>query len=333
MPVSSGPVDPDGLAAVHILVVDDLADNLLTMQALLARPGIVVLVAGSATQALALLQCHDVALALLDVQMPVVDGIELAERMRRDDRTASVPIIFMTGNGSVLSRTFQGYEAGAVDFLVKPLDPRVLQSKVRVFAELHQQRRELAQRNAQLERALRLNEEMAEALRSAHGKAVLESQTDALTGVANRRHILQLGEAMCHDRRREAWPLSLAVLDLDHFKAINDTGGHAFGDAVLRAFCAHVCARIRPSHRLGRLGGEEFLLLMPGTSLSDAEVVMERVRRTLQPHQGVAYTYSAGVAQFGLDEPLTTVVNRADDALYQAKRGGRDCSVTAPAPL
>jgi diguanylate cyclase (GGDEF)-like protein len=84
---------------------------------------------------------------------------------------------------------------------------------------------------------------------------------------------------------------------------------------------------------LGRIGGEEFLLLMPGTSLSEAEVVMERVRRTLQPHEGVEYTFSAGLAQAEPEEPLADVIQRADDALYEAKRHGRDCSMTSPAPL
>jgi diguanylate cyclase (GGDEF)-like protein len=244
-----------------------------------------------------------------------------------------VPIIFMTGNGVDPSRTFLGYEAGAVDFLFKPVDPRVLESKVGVFVELYRQRRELCERNAELERLLQVNETMAEELRQAHGKAVREAHTDALTGVSNRRHIMQLGDTTLSDRRRHAQPLSLAILDLDHFKAINDTYGHHIGDCVLRAFCTHVSQQIRPSHMLGRLGGEEFLLLMPGTSLADAEVVLERVRRTLKSHSGVRYTFSAGLAQAGAGEQLPPVIERADHALYKAKRTGRDCSVTSPAPL
>lgn len=319
-------------APANVLVVDDVEDNLLTTQSLLVRRGLTVLIASSAAGALELLSQHEVALALLDVQMPQVNGFELAERMRRNDRTRNVPIIFMTGYASDPSRTFFGYEAGAVDFLFKPLDPRVLQSKVAVFVELYRQRRELCERNAELERLLQLNEAMAEALRKAHGKAVQEAHTDALTGVSNRRHILQLGDATLSDRRRQSQPVSLAILDLDHFKAINDTYGHHIGDAVLRTFCTHVHQQVRPSHMLGRLGGEEFLLLMPGTSLADAEVVVERVRRTLQSHEGVRYTFSAGLTQAEAGELLPTVIKRADNALYQAKRTGRDCCVTRTAP-
>ena len=323
---------PRAPALTQVLVVDDVEDNLLTTQSLLARPGLIVLVASSAAEALELLGQHEVALALVDVQMPEVNGFELAERMRRNDLTRDVPIIFMTGNELDPSRTFRGYEAGAVDFLCKPVDPRVLESKVGVFVELYRQRRKLCERNAELERLLQLNETMAEELRKAHSKALQDAHTDALTGVSNRRRIMQLGDATLSDRRRQSQPLSLAILDLDNFKAINDTYGHPVGDAVLCAFCTHVSQRIRPSHMLGRLGGEEFLLLMPGTSLTAAEAVLSRVRHMLEPHVGVSYTFSAGLAQAGASELLPVVVERADNALYEAKRNGRDCIVTSAAP-
>ena len=329
--------DPDtgccAPAAVNVLVVDDVEENLHATRLLLARPGVFVLIASSAASALELLKQHEVALAILDVQMPEIDGFELAEHMRRDPQTCSVPIIFLTGHGAARSRTFQGYEAGAVDFLIKPIDPRVLESKVGVFVGLYKQRRELCERNAELERLLQHNQAIAEELRMAHGKAITEANTDVLTGVSNRRHVLQLAEATLADRRQQAKPLSLAICDLDHFKAINDTHGHAVGDAVLRAFCLHVTQGIRTSHTLGRIGGEEFLLLMPGTSIDEAEVVLQRLHRTLSAHDGVTFTFSAGIAQADAGEALHVVVKRADEALYAAKRAGRDCSVTSPAPL
>lgn len=324
---------PHPLAPVNVLVVDDVEDNLLSTRLLLARPGLSVLTASSAASALELLAQHEVALALLDVQMPDIDGFELAERMRSHAQTRSVPIIFMTGNGVDPSRTFQGYEAGAVDFLIKPVDPRVLESKVEVFVGLYRQRRELGERNAELQRLLRINETMAQELRKAHGEAVKAANTDALTGVSNRRHIFQLGDATLADRRHQAQPLSLAIVDLDHFKSINDLHGHHIGDAVLRAFCSHVSQHLRPSHMLGRIGGEEFLLLMPGTSLDVAEVILERLRQSLPPQAGVSYTFSAGMAQAGAHESLQAVIERADAALYGAKRAGRNCSLTSPAPL
>jgi two-component system cell cycle response regulator len=314
-------------APVNILVVDDLEDNLFATRELLERPGLVVLTATSARHAMEVLFEHEVALALLDVQMPGTSGFALAETMRSGERTRDVPIIFVTGTTLDAARTFRGYEAGAVDFLFKPVEPRVLQSKVDVFVELFQQRRELRERNAELERLLRSNQRMADELREAHGKAVHDALTDDLTGIPNRRHILQIGEAALVDPRRQAQPLSVAIIDLDHFKQVNDTHGHGVGDAVLRRFCEHCRGHVRDRHTLGRLGGEEFLLLMPGTEVDDACVAVERLRRSLEPHEGVAYTFSAGLAQAHPGQALSAVMERADEALYRAKAQGRNCSV------
>lgn len=161
------PRDPrdDAAAAdaepVKLLVVDDVPQNLLAMQALLQQPGLQLLTAASGAQALELLLEHDdVALALLDVHMPEMDGFALAEFMRGSSRTRGIPIIFVTAAPGDPLRLFRGYEAGAVDFLHKPLEPHVLQGKVRVFVELHRQRRLLRQRNEALERMLKLNEVM-----------------------------------------------------------------------------------------------------------------------------------------------------------------------------
>jgi diguanylate cyclase (GGDEF)-like protein len=317
-------------SAINILVVDDVEESLLATQALLERPGLVVLCATSAARALELLGKNDVALALLDVQMPHVSGFSLAEMMRSAERTHHVPIIFLSGYKIDPARTFRGYEAGAVDFLFKPVDPRVLESKVRVFVELYEQRQELRERNAELQRLLKMNEKMAAELRKAHGRAMQDALTDELTGVPNRRHILQLGEAALVDRRKQSQPLCLAILDLDHFKAVNDEHGHAAGDAVLRAFCQHVRERLRPPSVLGRLGGEEFMLLMPGTSLEEASFALERVRRTLPLSAGVACTFSAGLAQARPGESLSGLIESADQALYRAKQGGRNRSMLHP---
>jgi CheY-like chemotaxis protein len=138
---------------VKFLVVDDTPENLVALEALLRREGLEVLKARSGREALELLLVHEVALALLDVQMPEMDGFELAELMRGAERTKHVPIIFVTAGARDphLGMMFKGYESGAVDFLFKPIDPRILKSKADVFFELYNQRRELAN-------ALRLNE-------------------------------------------------------------------------------------------------------------------------------------------------------------------------------
>jgi two-component system, sensor histidine kinase and response regulator len=136
---------------LRILIVDDTPENLIALEALLRRDGLEILTAESGREALELLLQHDVALALLDVQMPEMDGFELAELMRGSARTRHVPIIFVTAGARDPRRVFKGYEAGAVDFLFKPIEPHILRSKVGVFLDLAAQREALA-------RALRLNE-------------------------------------------------------------------------------------------------------------------------------------------------------------------------------
>jgi two-component system, sensor histidine kinase and response regulator len=146
------------VSEASVLLVDDLPDNLEVLKALLARPGLELVATRSADEALELLLSRDFACAVLDVQMPVMDGFELAELMRGSQRTRHVPIIFVTAGSRDARRVFRGYEAGAVDFLYKPLDPPVLRGKVEVFVEMHLQRRQLATQLEALREALRLNE-------------------------------------------------------------------------------------------------------------------------------------------------------------------------------
>jgi two-component system sensor histidine kinase/response regulator len=151
---------PSPSRMTHILIVDDVPQNLTAMEALLATDEVAVLKASSGAEALELLLRFDVALALLDVQMPEMDGFTLAELMRGSSRTRHVPIIFLTASPSDPARSFKGYDTGAVDFLHKPIEPRVIVGKVGVFIQLYQQRLELEKRNEQLERLLGLNETM-----------------------------------------------------------------------------------------------------------------------------------------------------------------------------
>ncbi|OWT73398.1 MULTISPECIES: hybrid sensor histidine kinase/response regulator [unclassified Achromobacter] len=143
---------------INILVVDDIAQNLVAFDALLSRPGITVLKANSGVEALELLLANEVALALVDVQMPQMNGFELAELLRGSDRTRTVPLIFLTAATHERDAHFRGYEAGAVDFMYKPIDSAVLLSKVNVFVELYTQRKQLARQLEELRQALTLNE-------------------------------------------------------------------------------------------------------------------------------------------------------------------------------
>jgi len=143
--VSASMSGPGGRQPVKFLLVDDRDDNLVALEALLRRDGLQMLTAHSGTEALELLLAHDVALALLDVHMPDMDGFALAELMRGSARSRDVPIIFVTANPLEQQRVFQGYDAGAVDFLIKPIEPRVLRHKTETFFQLYRQKQALAE--------------------------------------------------------------------------------------------------------------------------------------------------------------------------------------------
>jgi signal transduction histidine kinase len=147
---------------VHFLLVDDLEENLLALEALLRRDGLTLLKARSGPEALELLLQYDAALALVDVQMPGMSGFELAEFMRGTERTKSVPIIFLTAGSADQQRRFRGYEAGAMDFLQKPIEPDILRSKADVFFELHRRRQELARQRDELKAATEENARLLE---------------------------------------------------------------------------------------------------------------------------------------------------------------------------
>ncbi len=152
----------DPTEPVHCLLVDDLEENLLALAALLRRDGVVLLKARSGRDALELLLEYDVALAMVDVQMPEMDGFELAELMRGTERTRRVPIIFLTAGSADRQRRFRGYEAGAVDFLQKPLEPDILRSKADVFFDLYRQRQEVARQRDDLRVATEENARLLE---------------------------------------------------------------------------------------------------------------------------------------------------------------------------
>ncbi|MGZ3306455.1 MAG: ATP-binding response regulator, partial [Asticcacaulis sp.] len=191
---------PEATEPVYFLLVDDLEENLLSLDVLLRRDGLVLLKARSGVEALELLLKYEVGLALLDVQMPEMDGFELAETMRGNERTRGVPIIFLTAGSTDRQRRFRGYEAGAVDFLEKPLDPDILRSKADVFFELYRQRQQLSrQRDDLLTRA----EENLRLLRETREQARMLRESD--------RRKDEFLAILAHELRNPLAPISNSV--------------------------------------------------------------------------------------------------------------------------
>jgi len=329
------------MANAKILIVDDRPENLLTLESLLDEPDIEIIRAMSGDEALAHTLDHDFALVLLDVQMPGMDGYEVAQLMRGNKRTRTVPIIFVTAELGNMQFIFKGYELGAVDYLFKPLDPKVFQSKVGVFIELFRQKEALRLKTIELDMKLVELEELQQQLEETNEQLLLLSITDGLTGLLNKRQFDVIFDGEWKRAHRTQSPLSLIILDIDHFKAYNDTYGHAIGDDCLVSVSHSLSGVVkRDVDKVARIGGEEFAVILPDTDLEDAVFVAEKIREKIMsmgiPHAntttGSCVTASFGVSAIipGDDTAFRILIQQADRALYQAKESGRNCTRAIP---
>jgi len=319
-----------------ILLVDDRPENLLALETILKRPGLNLIKASSGNEALGLVLDYDFALVLLDVQMPEMDGFETAELIRGNEETRHIPIIFVTAISKEQKHVFKGYEAGAVDYLFKPLDPDILQGKVNIFLELYQQKRALKEATRGLEetgKALEIrNGVNGEKNRLVNGPSI----PDGLTGLYNHRHMDVVLEQEFVRAMRYQTDLSCLLMDLDYFKKTNDTFGHAFGDIVLKEFSLRVKQILRRTDLSFRYGGEEFMVLLPQTEINGGRQTAEKLRAYCDANPytdgttSTTVTVSIGLASVSGHRPASAgdLIAYADKALYRAKAEGRNRVVT-----
>lgn len=301
----------------RILVVDDHEDNVELLRARLEAWGYKVEAATDGQQALDVVHASPPDLILLDVMMPSIDGNEVARRIKQNPLLPFIPIIMQTALDSTESKV-EGLEAGADDYITKPIEFAELKARVRSMLRIKRLQEELEERERQL---LEANERLRHM-----------SRTDGLTGLENRRSIERLLEKSFAHGERLSEPLSCVMSDLDRFKSVNDEYGHQAGDAVLKQFAAILKKAAREIDAVGRYGGEEFIVLLPGTVLDAAVTFAERVRKEVEAHTfvfdggSIRRTVSFGVA--GWPHPriqsCEALVRAADDALYVAKETGRN---------
>jgi len=320
----------------RVLVVDDEPEITESVSDLL-EPDYEVLTAHSADEALGMLDANGVAVILTDQRMPNGTGAELLARSL--DVAPETTRILFTGYSDISAVIEAVNEGHVYRYVAKPWHPEELRAIVRQGMERHQlvfeNRRlleELTRANEELERRVqdrtRKLREQNEALHEARERIEQLSRKDGLTGVVNRRRLDEVLLLEVERAQRYQAPFAVVMADLDHFKAVNDRYGHTVGDQVLTA-AAGVFQRVaRMTDVVGRYGGEEFLVVLPNTRLSQALVLAERMRLALR-EAPVAFrpepvTASFGAAQWEHDDTVTTLVDRADAALYEAKRAGRD---------
>jgi len=306
--------------AARILIVDDHEDNIELLRARLEARGYTIDSAMDGEEALHAIAKSPPDLVLLDVMMPRIDGFEVVRRVKANKNLPFIPIILQTALDSTEHKV-EGLDAGADDYITKPINFAELEARVKSMLRIKR-----------LQDAL---EERERELSEVNARLLKMAQTDALTGLDNRRYLEERLEEMFGHSRRLREPLAVVMCDLDRFKSVNDTYGHQVGDVVLKQFARILKQEAREIDRAGRYGGEEFMLLLPGTVLDAAVTFAERVRKAVEAH---TFTFDGGTLQRTMScgvaawphpriEDCDTLVKAADDALYVAKETGRNCVI------
>jgi len=279
--------------SARILVVDDNALNVKLLVEWLEHEAYVVGTAADGFEALSKIEAEGPDTVLLDVMMPGLDGFETCRRIKADPAIAHIPVVMVTALEDV-DDLVKGFEAGADDFLTKPFNGRELLARIRL----------------QLRRKWHYE----------------QSQVDPLTGAYSRRHFDAHAPRLAARRRTARQPVAVLMIDVDHLKQINDVHGHIAGDHVLKEVGNRVISALRPSDLVTRMGGDEFVVIMPETDLDAALHVAERLRGRIAdvPIESVAVTLSIGAAASRpeAEEELGATLKRADAGLYQVKRAG-----------
>jgi two-component system cell cycle response regulator len=299
------------IRSMKVLAAEDNPVFQSMLRTMLTKWGYAVTIARDGVEAWQVLQSENCPrLAILDWMMPGMDGVEVCRRVRAAGREPYTYLLLLTAR-TESQDLVEGMDAGADDYLTKPFNANELRVRLRAGR-----------------RILDLQEELLRAREALR----VQATHDGLTGLFNRASILESLENAITRARREAKPLSVLVADLDRFKSINDTYGHQSGDAVLRESTRRMKTAVRSYDAVGRYGGEEFLIVLPGCDVDTARAQAERIREAVAAGpidgggQSIAVTCSIGVASRVIPSAGDTeaLVREADLALYVAKRNGRN---------
>jgi len=304
------------MAKATILLVEDNKTQSLVIQDYLSRNGYAVIAVENGMSAFKAAKTNPVDLILLDRILPDMDGSDVCRWLKLDQACRDIPVIMLTAKAEMTDRV-SGLEAGADDYLPKPFNETELNARIyaRLRSKVHQD--ELKQKNRQLEDMLTRVETLA--------------IMDPLTNLFNRRRFETILASEFKRADRYQSPLTCIMIDIDHFKLVNDTFGHQAGDVVLKEAAQIIQTAIREVDTAARWGGEEFVVLSPNTTRENAYRVAERIRAAFESHtfvgiDGQKITISIGIS--GVPDPSIDMqeklIHAADTALYEAKKNGRN---------
>jgi len=301
----------------RILVVDDHEDNIELLRARLEARGYEIYAASDGQAALDQVDRVLPDLILLDVMMPKMDGMEVVRRLKADKNLPFIPVIMQTALDTTANKV-EGLDAGADDYITKPINFAELEAKVNALLRIKSLETELRDRKTQVEV---LNDKLTRI-----------SLTDGLTEIDNRRCLEERLHEMWQHSVRLHEPIALIMCDIDKFKSVNDNYGHQAGDSVLKEVARLLKEEAREIDRVGRYGGEEFLLILQGTVLDAAVTFAERLRQKVEGH---TFTYTGGTLRRTIScgvaasphprvKDQEALLKAADEALYVAKETGRN---------
>ncbi len=309
-----------------ILIVDDVPKNLQVLINILKEEDYRVAVASSGQMALTMVEEHKPDLILLDIIMPEFDGFAVCGKLKASPETIDIPIIFLTAKTET-ENIVDGFKAGAVDYVTKPFNSIELLSRVKTHIAVKQGRDTILQMNEHLKEEVEERKKIADELEQKNIVLDKMAITDGLTGLYNHRHIIERLVHEIAEAGRYKFELSVIMLDIDHFKDINDTYGHQVGDEVLVKVSASIKELLRQVDLTGRYGGEEFLVIIPHTDKDGSIVIAERIRETVEAlkfdNSQIKISISGGVCTYK-DEDASDLIMKADNLLYKAKQKGRN---------
>jgi len=301
-----------------ILIVDDISANRFALRQLLKSMNAELIEASSGEEALVkAIELDNLALILLDVQMPIMDGYETAELLREEEQTLHIPIIFVTAVHRDEQHILKGYSSGAIDYITKPIQPDILAAKISLFMELWRLRfgleREIITRN------------------KLEDKNKFLADHDMLTSLPNRRRLFLEIERAASRSDRDKNEFALLFIDLDGFKSVNDTLGHKVGDGVLIQIANRFSELVRKTDTVARFGGDEFVILL--TDISDSQFLIGRITEVLEvarkpiiiENEEIVLSVSVGVCIYPNQiDDADKLVDYADIAMYKSKELGKN---------
>ena len=290
-----------------ILVADDSMVVRAVLRRQLEADGHTVVEAVNGEQAIEACREHRPDVVLLDVEMPVLDGHATLERLKGDPDLKDIPVVFLTGRVDTAD-VVTGLRLGAHDYLRKPFEANELVARVSAALRTKSLQDELRARNAELDRVSRI---------------------DMLTGIYNRRHLDEHMRRVISAARRHGRTVGVLLVDIDHFKDVNDQHGHLAGDEVLKEVASRLQGAIRTEDALGRWGGEEFIAVLTDTPAESIGILAERMRQVIASapfvlDDGTRIPVTVSVGHTHGTDDAEVLVHRADDALYVAKGAGRN---------